>query len=163
MAKIIDTAAFIADNAAVTGNVSLGKDSSVWYGASVRGDLAPITIGEATNIQDNASVHVDTDTPTVVGKGVTVGHNAVLHGCTVGDNCLIGMGAIVLNRSVIGEGSIIGAGALVTEDKVIPPGSLAVGSPAKVIRQIDEASLEKVKKNAGHYVEYARRHKNGEY
>ncbi len=163
MAKSIDAAAFIANNAAVTGDVSLGKDCSVWYGASLRGDLAPVTIGAESNIQDNASVHVDTNTPTIVGNGVTVGHNAILHGCTVEDNCLIGMGAIVLNRAVVGEGSVIGAGALITEGKIIPPRSLAVGSPAKVIRQIDDENLAKVKKNAGHYIELARRHKNSEF
>ena len=163
MSKDIDKAAFIAPNAAVTGNVTLEKDSSVWYGASVRGDLAPVTIGAGTNIQDNATVHVDTNTPAVIGSGVTVGHNAVLHGCTVEDNCLIGMGAIVLNRAVVGEGSVIGAGALVTENKEIPPGSLAVGSPAKVIRKLSEKDLEAIKKNAGHYIEYARRHKDGEF
>jgi carbonic anhydrase/acetyltransferase-like protein (isoleucine patch superfamily) len=158
-----EKAAFIAETAAVTGDVSLEKDASVWYGASVRGDYASINVGEASNIQDNASIHVDHDAPVKIGKGVTVGHNAVIHGCTVEDDCLIGMGAIILNRAVIGKGSIIGAGALVTEGKVIPPGSLAVGSPAKVMRKVSEEELGRVRQNASSYVEMARRHEAGEF
>lgn len=161
--SIREKAAFVAENAAVTGDVTVGKDASVWYGASVRGDYAPIVIGESTNIQDNASIHVDHEAPVKIGKGVTIGHNAVIHGCTVEDDCLIGMGAIILNRAVIGKGSIIGAGALVTEGKVIPPGSLAVGSPATVMRKVTDEDLQRVRLNASSYVEMARRHNAGEF
>ncbi|WP_319561567.1 gamma carbonic anhydrase family protein [Marispirochaeta sp.] len=159
----VERAAFIAENATVTGNVRIEKDASVWYGASVRGDFAPIVIGESSNIQDNSSVHVDGDAPVSIGKGVTIGHNAVIHGCTIEDDCLIGMGAIILNRAVIGEGSIIGAGALVTEGKVIPPRSLAVGAPARVMREVSEDELQRVKENAASYADMARRHKAGEF
>ena len=149
-------AAFIAWNAEVAGAVSLGTDVGIWFSATLRGDLAPITIGEGTNIQDGCTLHVDTGTPLTIGRGVTVGHNAVLHGCTIGDECLIGMGAIVLNGASIGEGSIVGAGALVTEGKSFPPRSLIVGAPAKAIRTLDEAMLAKVRANAEHYVHLAR-------
>lgn len=162
MSKTGNSSVFTAPNAAVTGDVELAEESSVWYGASLRGDLAPVRIGRRTNIQDNATVHVDTDTPTTIGDGVTVGHNAVVHGCTVGDDCLIGMGAIILNNAVVGEGSIIGAGALVTEGKQIPPRSLAVGSPAKVVRQVSDEELQKIRANAARYVTAARRHAAGE-
>jgi carbonic anhydrase/acetyltransferase-like protein (isoleucine patch superfamily) len=158
-----ERAAFIAANAAVTGNVSLGTNASVWYGVSLRGDLAAIVIGDDSNIQDNATVHVDDNTPTRIGSGVTVGHNAVIHGCTVGDNCLIGMGSVILSRASIGEGSIVGAGALVTEGKTFPPGSLIVGSPARVVRQVSEDDLARIKENASRYVDIALRHAAGEF
>ena len=163
MARNIENAGFIAPNAAVTGDVELGRGASVWYGASVRGDIAPIRIGDGSNIQDNASVHVDEEVPASIGSGVTVGHNAVIHGCTIEDDCLIGMGAIILNGARIGAGSIVGAGALVTENKEIPPGSLAVGAPARVVRPISDEEREKVKANAERYMVNARRHARGEF
>lgn len=162
MEKRINKAIFTAPNAAVTGRVELAEETSVWYGASLRGDLAPVSIGKGTNIQDNATVHVDTDTPTSIGSGVTVGHNAIIHGCTVGDDCLIGMGAIVLNRAEIGKESIVGAGALVTEGKSFPSRSLIIGSPAKAIRTVTDEELEKIRANAVRYVESARKHAAGE-
>jgi len=147
---------YVAWNAEVAGAVTLGPESSVWFSATLRGDIAPITVGRGSNIQDGATLHVDTNLPCVVGNGVTVGHNAVLHGCTVGDDCLIGMSAVVLSGAVIGRESIVGAGALVTEGKEFPPRSLLIGSPAKAVRQVDDAMLEKMRENASVYVRLAR-------
>lgn len=126
----------IAANATLVGKVSVGPAASVWYGAVLRGDECSIRLGAGSNIQDQAVVHGDPDFPTVIGQDVTVGHGAILHGCTVEDGCLIGMGAILLNGCVIGAGSLVGAGALVTQNTVIPPGSLVMGSPAKAIRPL---------------------------
>ncbi len=149
-------ARFIAWNAEVAGSVTLGEESSVWFGASLRGDLAPIAVGKRTNVQDNATLHVDTGAPCVIGDDVTVGHNAVLHGCRVGSGSLIGMGAVVLTGAVIGEESVVGAGALVTEGKVFPPRSLIIGSPAKTVKTIDEEAVGKIKANALAYAALAR-------
>ena len=131
-------AAFVADNATVRGSVTLGANSSVFFGAVLRGDRAPITIGAGTNIQDNCVVHVDYDHPVTVGENVTVGHGAILHGCTVGDNTLIGMGAIVLDGAKIGDDCIIAAGAVVTGKMDAPAGSLLVGSPAVVAKPLND-------------------------
>lgn len=147
----IDKDTFIADSADVLGDISIGKGTSIWYGAVARGDISYIKIGEHTNIQDNATVHVDTNQPTEIGNYVTVGHNAIVHGCKVGDNSLIGMGSIILNGAVIGENSIIGAGSLITEGTIIPPNSLVIGSPGKVRRQITESEIETIKENAIRY------------
>ena len=155
---VIHPSAFVADNATVRGSVTLGASSSVFFGAVLRGDRAPITIGAGTNIQDNCVVHVDYDHPVTVGENVTVGHGAILHGCTVGDNTLIGMGAIVLNGAKVGSNCLIGAGALVPEGMVIPDGSVAVGVPAKVIKQVSPAQVEANLHNAAHYVEHGRVH-----
>lgn len=126
----------MAENIVVLGNVTIKAHASLWYGVIVRGDVAPIMIGENSNIQDGCILHNSTDTPTIIGKNVTVGHGAILHGCTIEDNCLIGMGAILLDGCIIGEGSIIAAGTLVTERAVIPPGSMVMGSPGKVVRPL---------------------------
>ncbi len=144
---------FVAPTAAVVGKVTIGTGSSVWYHAVLRGDMAPITIGDNSNIQDGCLLHVAADFPLQVGNYVTVGHGAILHGCTIEDGALIGMGAIVLDGAVIGEGSIIGAGALVAEGKVIPPRSLVVGLPGKVIRQLDEAKAAELIAHAEKYVQ----------
>ena len=151
----ISSSAFVADNATVRGDVTLGERSSVFFGAVLRGDRAPITIGSGTNIQDNCVVHVDYDYPVVVGQNVTVGHGAILHGCTVGDNTLIGMGAIVLNGAQVGSNCLIGAGALVPQHAVIPDGSLAFGSPAKVRSALDEAAIAELRQSALDYQQEA--------
>ena len=147
----ISSSAFVADNATVRGDVTLGERSSVFFGAVLRGDRAPITIGSGTNIQDNCVVHVDYDYPVVVGQNVTVGHGAILHGCTVGDETLIGMGAIVLNGAKIGRHCLIGAGALVTQNMVIPDGSLAFGSPAKIRGTLTDEAIEEIRASAASY------------
>lgn len=149
----LDGANFVAPTAAVIGDVTLGRDASIWYGASLRGDVHFIRIGARSNVQDNATVHVSRGThPCVIGEGVTVGHNAVVHGCTVEDDCLIGMAAVVLDGAVIGVGSLVGAGALVTGNTVVPPRSLVLGSPAKVARTLSDDEVETIRANAAHYV-----------
>lgn len=142
---------FIAGSAYVLGQVTIGEGSSIWYGTVVRGDMSYIKIGKFTNIQDNVTVHVDTNHPTKIGDYVTVGHNAVVHGCEIGNNSLIGMGAIILNGAVIGENSIIGAGALITEGSIIPANSLVIGTPGKVRRQVTEDEIKVTKDNAIRY------------
>lgn len=147
----------IAETASVIGDVALGEHVSLWYGAILRGDAAPIAIGANTNIQDGCIVHADPGIPTKVGQNVTVGHGAILHGCTVGDDCLIGMGATLMNHCVIGEGSIVAAGALVTERTVIPPGSMVMGCPGKAVRTVRPGESEANRASAAHYVELAAR------
>ena len=149
-------AVYIAPGAFVLGDVRMGEDVNVWYSAVIRADKEPITIGKASNIQDGCVLHVDKGFPMTIGENVTVGHGAILHGCTVGDGSLIGMGAIVLNGAVIGKGCMIGAGALVTQGAVIPDGSVAMGSPAKVKRPITPQEAEGILKNAAAYAEEAR-------
>ncbi len=132
---------FIAPGAFVIGEVTLGAWANVWYNAVVRGDMARIIIGEETNLQDNVTVHVDEDVPTLIGNRVTVGHNVVLHGCTVEDGALIGMGSVILNGAIIGKDSLVGAGSLITPGTVIPPRSLVIGSPGKVVRTLSEDQI----------------------
>jgi carbonic anhydrase/acetyltransferase-like protein (isoleucine patch superfamily) len=143
---------FIADNATVIGSVILHPHASVWYNAVVRGDSEIITIGERTNIQDAAVLHADPGVPLTLGKNVSVGHQAMLHGCTVGDGSLIGIGAIILNHAVIGKGCLIGAGALITEGKTFPDGVLVVGSPGKVLRELNPEERAGLLENADIYV-----------
>lgn len=134
-------AAFVAENATVRGDVTVGKGSSIFFGAVVRSELVPITIGEDTNIQDNCILHTDAGFPLSVGSGCTIGHGTILHGCTMGDNTLIGMGTTVLNGAVIGRDCIVGAGSLVPQGMVIPDGSMAFGSPAKIRRPLTEEEI----------------------
>ena len=141
----------MAPGAVVRGEVHLAENSSVFYNAVLRGDRAPISIGEGTNIQDNCVVHVEYDLPVTLGKNVTVGHGAILHGCTVGDETLIGMGAIVLNGAQIGKSCLIGAGALVTQNAVIPDGCMAVGSPARVKRPLTPEEMDGLRQSAADY------------
>lgn len=147
---------FIAPNAEVIGRVHLGNKCSIWFGAVLRGDENDIIIGDNTNIQDNCVVHVDSDRKTIIGRNVTIGHGAIIHGCTLGDNVLIGMGAIILNGAVIGSNTIIAAGALVPENKIIPSGVLCMGSPAKVIRELTEEEIMKLQLSADHYSEHSK-------
>ena len=148
---------FVADTAAVVGDVTLGDGASVWYGASLRGDVHWIEVGAGSNVQDNATVHVSRGThPCWIGADVTVGHNAVVHGCTVEDGVLVGMGAVVLDGAVVGEGSLVGAGALVVGGTVVPPRSLAVGHPARVVRPLTDEEVERNRANARHYVRMSR-------
>ncbi len=151
---------WVAPNATLVGQVTLGEDASVFYGAVLRGDVDSIAIGARSNLQDNVVVHCDSGIPTSVGIGVSVGHSAVLHGCTVEDDCLIGMSATVLNNAVIGTGSLVAAGAVVLEGTVIPPGSLVAGVPAKVRRELRTDELEHIRHNAEHYVELGRAHRD---
>ena len=137
--------------------------SSVWYAAVLRGDMAPITIGAQTNLQDGTIVHVDAGVPCSVGDRVGVGHRAILHGCTIEDDCLIGMGSIVLNGAVVGRGSVVAAGAVVKEGFLVPPGSLVVGMPACVVRPVDAVLSERITHTWQHYVQQAARHRAGDY
>ena len=146
---------YIADGAKIVGDVTIGKDSSVWYNAVIRGDSNSIAIGENTNVQDNAVLHTSHSHGLTIGDNVTIGHGAIVHGCTVGNNVLIGMGAIILDGAVIEDNCIIGAGALVTQNKVMPEGSLVLGNPAKVARIISEDEKASIIKNAQEYVEEA--------
>ena len=147
----IDSNVFIADGAKVLGDVTIKEGSSVWYNAVIRADMEPVIIGKNTNIQDLVMVHVDSSHPTVIGDGVTVGHSAILHGCTIENDVIIGMGAIVLNGAVIKKNSIVGAGALITQNKTFPEGSLILGSPAKAVRQLTAGEIDKIRHNAEEY------------
>lgn len=148
---------FIADTAVVIGKVRLRPRASVWFGSVLRGDNEWIEVGEETNIQESCTLHTDMGFPLTIGARCTIGHNVILHGCTIGDNSLVGMGAIVLNGARIGSGSIVGAGALVTEGKEFPEGSLIVGSPAKVVRPIDERTRAIIEQGWKFYVDKSRR------
>lgn len=147
----IDKNAFIAETAMVLGKVSVGKGSSIWYGTVLRGDIEEIGIGEYTNIQDNSVIHTDNQVPTKIGNFTVVGHKAIIHGARVGNNCLIGMGAIVLNKVTIGDNCIIAAGSIVTEGKKIPDNSMVMGIPGRVIRKVTEDEIKDIKANAIRY------------
>jgi carbonic anhydrase/acetyltransferase-like protein (isoleucine patch superfamily) len=146
---------FVSGNATIIGKVTIGKDVGIWFGAVVRADKDQIVIGDRSNIQDNCVVHTSKGFPVIIGKNVSVGHGAILHGCTIQDNVLIGMGAIVLNGANIGEGSLIGAGAVITEGMAIPARSVVVGIPARVIKQTSDAQMEYILNNASSYSELA--------
>ena len=148
---------WIAPSAQVIGRVILGEDCGIWFGAALRGDNEPINIGARTNIQESATLHTDMGFPLDIGEDCTIGHNAILHGCSIGAGSLIGMGAIILNGARIGAGCLVGAGALVSEGKNFPDASLIVGSPARAIRDLDEAAIERLKQSAAHYVANWRR------
>lgn len=149
--------AWVAPSAEIMGQVSIGRNVGIWFGAVLRGDNEPIKIGADTNVQEHSCMHTDMGYPLTIGKGCTIGHRAMLHGCTIGDNSLIGIGAIVLNGAKIGDNSLVGAGALVTEGKEFPPNSLIIGSPAKAVRTLDEATINMLKLSAAHYVENQKR------
>jgi carbonic anhydrase/acetyltransferase-like protein (isoleucine patch superfamily) len=153
--------AWVADSGQVIGNVELAENASVWFGAVARGDTESLRIGRNSNIQDNSVLHADRGSPLSIGENVTVGHQVMLHGCTIGDNSLIGIQAVVLNNARIGRNCIVGAGSVVTEGKEFPDNSLILGSPAKVVRTLDDAAAERLRKSAEHYVANARRYAKG--
>ena len=150
---------FVADNATVIGEVRLENNASVWFNAVIRGDCDLIIVGENSNIQDGSVLHTDQGFPLTVGKNVTVGHKAMLHGCTIGDNSLIGINAVILNGARIGRNCLIGANSLVTENKEIPDGSLVMGSPARIVKTLSPGQQEALEKSAAHYVENFKRFK----
>jgi carbonic anhydrase/acetyltransferase-like protein (isoleucine patch superfamily) len=155
----IDPNAWVAPNATLVGDVSIGAHASVFYGAVIRADNDAIRIGAGSNVQDNVTMHTDGGLALTVGSRVSIGHGAVLHGCTIGDDCLIGMGAIVMNGAVIGAGSLVAAGALVLEYTSVPPGSLVVGAPAKALRMLSDDEQRGLIENARHYAEISRAHR----
>lgn len=158
---IIDPDTFVTENATIIGRVTLKKGASVWYNAVLRADLADIIVGEYTNIQDNCVVHVDYDTPTIIGNYVTVGHGAILHACKIGNNTLIGMGAVVLDRAIIPNNCLVGAGTLVPPGKTFPEGSLILGNPAKVVRTLTEEEIKHLAQHAlGYYEIWKTRYKS---
>ncbi|MEM5519055.1 gamma carbonic anhydrase family protein [Sulfitobacter sp. AS59] len=156
-APTVDADAWVAPDANVIGNVALMAGSSVWFGCTLRGDNEPITVGTGSNVQENCVFHTDPGCPLTIGENCTIGHKVMLHGCTIGDNSLVGMGATILNGAKIGKNCLIGAGALITENKVIPDGSLVMGAPGKVVRELDEAAIARLTASALHYQENARR------
>ncbi|MDP2690218.1 MAG: gamma carbonic anhydrase family protein [Deltaproteobacteria bacterium] len=157
MRPVLHETVFVVDSAVIIGDVKIGEYSSVWFNAVIRGDVHYIRIGDRTNVQDNSTLHVTNDIfPLNIGNDVTIGHNVTLHGCTVNDRCLIGMGAILLDGSEVGEDSIIGAGTLVKEGMKIPPRSLVVGLPGRVVRELRPEEAAKIKKSAQNYIGYAR-------
>lgn len=159
----VHATAYVAPSATVVGDVRLGEEASVWYGCVLRGDIAPITVGRETNIQDLTVVHVDEDRPAIIGSRVAIGHRAVVHGCEVEDDSLIGMGAIVLSGAVVGRGSFVAAGALVTEGTRIPPGSLVVGVPGRVVREVDEGLRQRARATVEHYRALKEGHRDGRW
>ena len=159
----IHPTAFIAPTAAVMGNVTIGRNASIWYHSVVRGDMAGIVIGADSNVQDGSIVHVDEGVPCTIGQRVAVGHRVILHGCTVGDDCLIGMGSVLLNGVSIGSGSVVAAGAVIPEGMAVPPGSLVMGVPGRIIRSVDAGLAQRIQETWSHYVEEARAHRSGRY
>lgn len=152
---------WIAPDATLIGDIRVGRNAGFWFGVVIRGDNEPIIVGADTNVQEHTVMHTDPGFPLTIGEGCTIGHRAMLHGCTIGDNSLIGMGAIVLNGARIGKNSLVGAGALVTEGKEFPDNSLIVGTPAKAIRVLDDAAIARLRGSAAHYVANGKRFKAG--
>jgi carbonic anhydrase/acetyltransferase-like protein (isoleucine patch superfamily) len=157
----VSPTAFVAPGAVLVGEVTLGDESSVWYGCVLRGDMEPVIVGRQTNLQDGTVVHVDDESPARIGDRVTVGHRAVIHGCTVEDDCLIGMGAVILTGARVGAGSLVAAGAVVREGHVIPPGSLVAGVPAKVVGPAGQQHADRVQEGVEHYLYYAAGYRDG--
>ena len=161
LAPTADATAWVAPDANVIGNVVLEADASVWFGSTLRGDNEVIHVGKGSNVQENCVFHTDIGFPLTIGENCTIGHKVMLHGCTIDDNSLIGMGATILNGAKIGKNCLIGAGALITENKVIPDGSLVMGVPGKVVRELDGAAIQGLTASALHYAENARRFRAG--
>ena len=157
----VDGTAWVAPGTYIIGNTTLAAKSSVWFGTTIRGDNEPITVGAGSNIQENCVLHTDPGCPLTIGENCTIGHKAMLHGCTIGNNSLVGMGATILNGAVIGENCLIGAGALIPEGKVIPDGSLVMGMPGKVVRELDAAAIQGLTASALHYQQNAARFQTG--
>jgi carbonic anhydrase/acetyltransferase-like protein (isoleucine patch superfamily) len=157
----LEEGAWVADSAQVIGDVVLAENANIWFGVVLRGDNDPIRIGRNSNVQDLSMLHTDIGHPLTIGENVTIGHQVMLHGCTIGDNSLIGIQAVVLNDARIGRNCIVGAGSVVTEGKEFPDNSLIIGSPAKVVRTLDEASAARLRQTAEHYVDNARRYAKG--
>lgn len=150
---------YISESTDIIGDVTIEENCNIWFGTRIRGDMNKITILKNTNIQENSVVHVDVDEPTVIGEGVTIGHGAIIHGCTIGNNVLVGMGSIILNGAKIPDNSIVGAGALVTEHKEFEAGTLIIGSPAKSIRKLTDKEIQKIKQSAKNYIEISKKYK----
>ncbi|MFM9326934.1 gamma carbonic anhydrase family protein [Paenibacillus mesotrionivorans] len=157
----IGATAYIAEGVKLIGDVTIGEEASVWFNAVLRGDLAPVVIGRGSNIQDGSIGHVNERQPLLVGEDVSVGHNAIIHGCRIGRGTLIGMGAIVLNGADIGEYALVGAGSLVTENKIIPPYTLAMGSPARVVRELTQADLDRMRRTSEGYILRGKEYRQG--
>lgn len=157
----IDAGAFIAENSTVVGRCFIGQDCSIWFNAVLRADVNEIRIGRGTNIQDGCVVHCDDDYMTSIGENVTVGHNAIIHGCTIGSNCIVGMGSTILDGAVIGDNVIVGANSLITSGKTIPSGVLVMGSPAKVVRELTSEEIEGIRQSVKGYVKLSREYING--
>lgn len=155
----IDESCYVAHNATIVGNVVLKENANIWYGTVIRADDNKVTIGKNTNVQDNCTIHISNVFETIVGNNVTIGHGAIVHACEIGDNTLIGMGSIILNGAIIGNNVIVGAGSLVPPGKKIPSNTLVMGSPAKIVRSLNEEDIEKIKKSAMDYVRLANNHK----
>ena len=151
---------WISETAQIIGNVIIGNNTSIWFGAVIRGDNEPIVIGDNTNIQENTVIHVDKGADVNIGSGCTIGHKAIIHGCTIGNNTLVGMGTIILNNAYIGNNCLVGAGSLITEGKTFPDKTLIMGSPAKVIRNLTEEEIEQNKLSANHYIDNFKEFKN---
>lgn len=161
IAPEIDAEAWVAHDANIIGRIRLMAGASVWFGCTLRGDNEWIEIGEGSNVQENTVMHTDMGYPLTVGKGCTIGHKALLHGCTIGDNTLVGMGAMVMNGAKVGNNCLIGAGAMITEGKVIPDGSLVMGAPGKIVRELTEEQIEGLRRSALNYQRNAKRHRDG--
>ena len=157
----IDPTAWVAPTAVLIGNVIVGPRANIWFGAVLRGDNEPIVVGEGSNIQENSVLHTDMGSPLTIGANCTIGHKVMLHGCTIADGSLIGMGATLLNGAKIGKNCLVGAGSLVTEGKEFPDGSMIMGTPAKVVRELSPEQIEGLRQSARHYVENAQRFKAG--
>lgn len=157
----IEKNAFISENSTIIGRCFIGEDCSIWYNAVLRADVNEILIGKGTNIQDGCIIHCDDDAGTIIGENVTVGHNAIIHGCTIGTNCLIGMGSTILDGVVIGDNVIVGANSLITSGKTIPSGVLVMGSPAKVVRELTSEEIEGIRKSVKGYIKLSREYADG--
>ncbi len=156
---VIPNSCYISQTVDIIGDVTLGEDVNIWFGTVIRGDMNYIKIGQRTNIQDNSTIHVTTQTaPTIIGENVTIGHNAIIHGCKINDNCLIGMGSIIMDNAQIGEGSIIGAGSVITENTIIPPMSLCLGIPGKIIRKVTKNEFNEILARAEYYVQFSKKY-----